>query len=645
MQIFLITNYFLQGMHEKEFVGLCRRQRYDEKDISRFKAALGLIRSRLVKEKRLGGDTFFDHNIRVAAILAENKSAPEIVLTGILHDTLKYGFAQKIKDEFGEDILHLIEGIGEIKTIKSKNKEMQAEALRKILLTTLKDVRVILVKLANKLDNLRSIGVLPEKEQRRIAEEVLEVYAPLAYRLGAEKVRVQLEDLAFRTINLRKYQEISNFLEESREDREKEIEKIIELVNRISVGKVDILKIKGRPKHVYSIYKKIIQRKVKLDEQYDLLGMRVIVPEIKDCYTLLALLHEKFTPVEGRLKDYIANPKSNYYRSLHTGVKLPNGKQLEIQIRTPEMDEFAEEGLAAHWRYKRVKSDQFFEKKVAWLRNVLDMRRESKDSSDFIEAAKVDVFGDKIYCYTPKGDVKELPVGATILDFAFLVHEEVGNHTVAARVNGKFVPLRHKLALGDVIEVITNKNQRPRRSWLKIVRSGRARQKIRKSLKTHEKLAPTYFRLPKPLIKEEQGVLVESSEFPKAVCVLAKCCLAIPGEGIVGIVTKRRVVSVHRKDCRSALRTTERWVPVNWKKKFNQKIRFYVQAKERSGLLADLLHTIAAAGFEVKGAKAKLIDIQHAECSFLVIPKDLEELKKLVEKVKKVKGVTRIFFD
>ncbi len=290
-----------------------------------------------------------------------------------------------------------------------------------------------------------------------------------------------------------------------------------------------------------------------------------------------------------------------------------------------------------------MRSDDFFEKKIAWLRGVLDLQ---KDNKELLETAKIDVFGDRIHCYTPKGDVKELPTGATILDFAYLVHEQVGNKSVGGRVNGKFVPLRHKLEKGDVVEIVTNKNQRPRRNWIKIVRSSRARQKIRKSLREHEKgMAPLHYRLLKPVVKEELGVLVESESFPNAVCNLAKCCHAIPGESIIGILTKRRVVSVHKEDCRAAVKEMERWIPVNWKDSFNQKIRFHVNAEERSGVLADLLHTIARAGFEVKEAKAKLIDLGNAQCSFLVIPRNLEGLKDMVKRVGNVKGVKRLYFE
>ena len=385
-------------------------------------------------------------------------------------------------------------------------------------------------------------------------------------------------------------------------------------------------------------------RGVKLDQQYDLLGIRIIVKSVKDCYTLLGLLHQHFQPIQGRLKDYIANPKSNFYQSLHTGVLLPGTKRLEIQIRTPEMDELAEEGIAAHWRYKGLKSDVLFERKMAWLKGVLDLQK-SGESKEFLETVKVDLFGDKIHCYTPKGDVKELPKDATLLDFAFSIHEDIGSHAVGGRVNGKFVPIKKKLEAGDIVEIITNKNQRPRRSWIKIVTSSKSRQRIRKALKQYESLPAFYYRRLKPVVKEELGLLVESEEFPNAMCILAKCCKPLPGSEIVGILTKKRIISSHSQTCRHVEKEQNRWVPVQWKNSFNQQIQFCVEAGERSGLLADLLHTIAQAGFEIKEAKAKLLDSYNAQCSFTVIPRDLEQLQEMVGRVKKVKGVKKMYFE
>ena len=627
-----------------DFLTLCKENNYKEEDIEKFEQAMIIARDQLSSKKRLTGDSYYDHNLHVASVLVENHSEPEVVTAGILARCLNSNKHKDIERIFGSSVLSLLEQAEEINDLKERNKQLSAQGLSKVIITTLKDIRVIIIKLANKLENMKSIHVFPPDEQIRIAQEVLDIYAPLAYRLGIEKIRVELEDLAFRVLEPEEYNKINKFLEESRQQREESVKEAIATIKEKCKDKVSINRIKGRPKHIRSINKKIDQKGIKLQELYDLLGIRVIVSEIKDCYSLLGLLHEEFEPIEGRLKDYIANPKPNFYRSIHTCVKLPNGKRAEIQIRTSEMDEFAEEGVAAHWRYKGAKSDSLFDKKIAWLKGVLELQK-SEEGKEYLDTIKVDLFGDKIYCYTPKGDVKELPVDSTILDFAYSVHEEIGNTCVGGRINGKFVAIKEKINSGDVVEIITNKKQRPRRSWIKIVTSAKSRQKIRKSLKQSESgLAAFHFRVVRPEKKEEQGVLVESEEFPKAVCTLAKCCKALPGEEIVGVATKRRVISVHRSNCKSALKTQDRWIVVKWKETYNQKIQFFVDAQERSGLLADLLHTIATAGFEVKEAKAKLLGSKEVQCSFLVIPKDLEEIKELIVRVKKVKGVMRIYF-
>ncbi len=623
-----------------EFSVAC--QDYSKADMDTFTQAYSFAEQELQDKKRISGEPFVLHAVRVATILAENKAAAEVIIAALLHGSLNQQNAGQIKSLFGAEVFALVQGVDEIKQLKSKNKQMGGEALRKILLMTLKDVRIILIKLAIKLDNLRTIEVLPAEEQKRIAMEILEMYAPLASRLGLENMKVQLEDLALKVLHPDKYAQIAKFLEQSGDEREKDIAGATNTIKKVLGNKVPLVKIKGRSKHIYSIYKKMTLRKVPLNEQYDLFGIRIIVPTVTDCYTVLGLLHENFEPAEGRLKDYIAHPKPNLYQSIHTGLRLGPGKIVEVQIRTPEMDEVAEEGIAAHWHYKGIKSEQNFEKKTAWLRSILDLEQEDKD---LLESLKVDIFGDSITCYTPKGQAKELPLKATVLDFAYAVHEEIGNQAVGASVNGKFVPLKHELKRGDVVSILTNKNQRPRRGWLKIVISGKSKQKIRKSLKEHEKLAVTHYRTLKPLVQKDQGILVESAEYPAAICVLAKCCLPLPGEEIVGLVTKRRVISAHKAECRAALKEEERWVQVNWKNEFNQKIRFFIRAEERRGLLADLLHTIVQAGFEVKEAKAKFIDLENAECSFVVIPRDLGHLQELVQRIKKVKGVKKIYFE
>lgn len=605
-----------------------------------FEKAASMAREYLQQKRRLAGDSYFDHALRVAKILLENKADAATVVAAIVQEIFTPEREELIQQTFDPEIVSLAKGVSEIKQIKSKSKQLEAEALRKVLFATTKDPRIIVIKLAKKLDNVRTMEHLPEAEQKRIAQEVLEFYAPLAYRLGMERIKNDLETGAFCVLQPQQHAEIQNFLQASQEEREKDIHQAIQKIQQVAAG-LPLLKITGRPKHVYSIYHKLTQRGVPWQEQFDLLGVRAIVANVTDCYALLGKLHEHFEPLPGKLKDYIAYPKPNLYQSIHTAVRLSSGKVVEVQIRTPEMDEFAEEGLAAHWKYKGVKSDELFEKKMAWLRGVLELQREDH----FLEVAKVDVFGDTIACYTPKGDVKELPQGGGLLDFAYQVHEEVGNHAIGGRVNGKFVPLRHKLVHGDVVEIVTNKLQRPRRSWLKFVTSAKTRQKIRKALKEFEDLPALFYHELKPVVTEDQSIMVESLPYPNATCILAKCCLPLPGQEIVGIVTKRRVVSVHQKECRSALKEEKRWVAVTWKQQFSQQISFCVEAGERSGILADLLHTIAQAGFSVKEAKAKMKGPGAVECAFHVIPRDLAGVQEMISRVQKVRGIQRIYFE
>jgi len=389
-------------MNEDSFLELCEENGFNQAALDRFEEALNLIKEHLNK-KRLSGDTFFEHNIRVGTILAELHTTPEVVEAGLLHHLHTYVSKEKIKQLFGDDVLALVLGEDEIDAIKAKNTQAEAETLRKILLTTIKDVRVIIIKLANKLDNLRTISALPPLEQERIAREVLEVYAPLAYRLGIEKIKNELEDLALKVLDPQEYNKVADFLAKNGTQKERDVSEAIRLIEEAAKTRVKIEEIKGRSKHIYSIYKKVHQKGKTLQELYDLVGIRVIVPEIKDCYTLLGILHENFEPLEGRLKDYIANPKPNLYRSIHTTIKITsgsNGNIVEVQIRTPEMDEFAEEGVAAHWKYKKISSEDSFEKKTAWLREILDLK-EDQATQELLETAKIDVFGDTIYCYTP----------------------------------------------------------------------------------------------------------------------------------------------------------------------------------------------------------------------------------------------------
>lgn len=618
---------------------------YSLKDQKLFEDAISFAKKVLSSKKRIAGDTLFDHNLRVAIHLQSIKAAPEVVAAGMVHATIRFVPEKELHDAFGplgKEILHLVQGVEDITVIKNKNLKLTAEALRKLLLATVKDVRVILVKLADKLDNLADVNVLPINDQKRICQEVLDMYAPLAYRLGVDKFKVLLEDRAFKILNLSEYNKVSFFLDHSKQDRDS---LIIELISEIKNGlnQIPIHSIKGRSKHIYSIHKKLVERGVPLEEQYDHQAIRIVVSSERDCYEVLGFLHEKYDSISGRLKDYIANQKPNGYQSIHTCI-LFKGKRVEVQIRTKQMDELAEEGLAAHWRYKGLKGENLFERRMGLFKGLLDLHKDSS-AREFLENINVDLFTDEIYVYTPKGDVKYFPEGAGVLDFAYSVHEHVGSKAIGARVNGQFVPLRTKLNKGDVVEIITAKNQVPGRGWLKWVKSPRAKQKIRKALKEHKGLPAMRYSTFKSASQTEYSTLVYSPKFEHAVCVIAKCCRPIPLMNIVGIVTKRRLISVHNESCRQALKLQDRWEEVKWKEQYNKPLQFFIEAKERSGLLADLLHTIANARFEVKEAKAKLINTGMSECSFVIVPQSLDNVVELIERVKKVEGIKRIFFD
>ncbi|MBT3298550.1 bifunctional (p)ppGpp synthetase/guanosine-3',5'-bis(diphosphate) 3'-pyrophosphohydrolase [archaeon] len=629
-------------MLEKTFLDKLESNSYSKKDLSKVKEAIEYSKQLLSSKKRLAGDSVFDHNLRMANLLIDNGADPEIIIAAIIYKIPDFVSEKEVQEKFGKEIINLIKSAKDITQLKTRNMKLNAENLRKVLLATVNDVRVILIKLVDKLDNQKDIHFLAKDEQKRISQEILDVYAPLASRLGAEKIKADLEDLAFKTINPKKYQEIVGFLERSREDRVDDVKQIIKQIK--SFKDVNIIKIKGRPKHIYSIYKKITKRGVKLNEQYDLLGIRAIVSNEKECYHLLGWLHEKFEPIDGKLKDYIANPKPNGYQSIHTSLIVDGKKKLEVQIRTPEMDENAEEGVAAHWGYKGQKADRQLDTKLAWVKNILELHKDSS-AREFIEDVKLDVFADQIYCYTPKGDIKYMPLGSTILDFAYMVHEQIGNHCVGARVNGNFASLRSELNKGDVVEILTSKKQIPRRNWIKFVKTSRAKSKVKKGIRLYQGLPAIRTYTLRKITKEEYDSLTYAPEYKNASCTLAKCCRPVPKENLAGIITKRRMISVHREDCDRIENEESRWIKVDWKETFNKKIKFYVVAKSRSGLLADLLHTIATVRFEVKEAKAKLVGNNSTECSFLIIPKEIDELEKLVVRLKKVEGVKKIFFE
>ncbi len=365
----------------------------------------------------------------------------------------------------------------------------------------------------------------------------------------------------------------------------------------------------------------------------------------EDCYNVLGILHEEYVPIPGRLKDYVNSPKPNGYQSIHTVLKIPySNEEIEVQIRTEKMDDFAEEGKAAHWSYKKTDGDSSFEKKVGWLRALMESQKNSSNK-EFMKDIKLDLFAGKIYCYTPKGDAKELPKGATLLDFAYYIHQGVGERAVGGRVDGKFVSLRETLKNGCVVEILTNKNQRPRRDWLKFVVSAKAKSSVRKGLKKYESIPVPKKRTIKAETEGDFDSLVESHEFPSGKFSFAKCCYPLPKDELLGIMKSHRKFLVHKSDCPRVANNLKNAVPVFWRNEFNRPLNFKILCEDRSGVLADLLNTISRIGFIVRSANAKLVGNEYVECDFVVIPKELEEVCLMVERVKKVRSVVQVFFE
>src|SRR5713101_7254017 len=458
-------------------------------------------------QKLASGESYLVHPLEVANILADMRLDAVSVSTGLLHDVVEDTLADTatIRDYFGDEVAHLVEGLTKIAHISSVSREeQQAENVRKMLLAMVDDVRVVLVKLADRLHNMRTLEYLPGEKRRRIAQETLDVYAPIAHRLGMARVRGELEDLAFKHLEPEEYQKLKELVESRRSRLEAFLEEVKQrILDMMGTSGIQIVYIEGRIKRLFSIYQKLRRQQINIDQVYDLVAMRIITESVKDCYAALGVIHTAWKPIPGRFKDWIAIPRENFYQSLHTSVVGEGGQSFEVQIRTREMQSIAEEGIAAHWKYKEGRRGTHTDEDEAfvWLKRLVEWQQEVKDSREFLDSLKLDLYPKEVYCFTPKGKVIELPRGATPVDFAFIIHTQVGLACTGAKVNSRIVPLKYQLRNGDVVEIMTSPSAHPSRDWMNFAKTSRARSKIRHHLAESERV--TAIELGKKLFEKE----------------------------------------------------------------------------------------------------------------------------------------------
>lgn len=675
---------------------------------------------------RLSGEEFIEHPVAVAKILSELESDAETLAAALLHDVVEDTGVklEEIRAEFGQEVAKLVDGVTKLSRIQFHSKmEEQVSNLRKMFLAMAEDWRVVVIRLADRLHNLRTLDALPVEKQRKTAEETLEIYAPLAHRLGIWRFKWELEDLAFRYLEPEEYYSLVERIAAKRSEREAQAAMVITRLKEALAEAGIACDVQGRAKNLYSIYKKMRTQGKDLSEIYDLLAVRVIVNTITDCYEVLGIVHTLWKPMPGRFKDYVAMPKPNGYQSLHTTVLGPLGEPFEIQIRTKEMDRTAEYGSAAHWKYKEGKTDKVFDQKMSWLRQLLDWQREMTDAGEFMEALRIDIFNDEVFVFTPKGDVINLPVGSTPLDFAYKIHTDVGHQCVGAKVNGKMVPLHYKLNTGDIVEILTSRHSAgPSRDWLEIVKTPQARSKIRaffkrqlreediargkaalekeiqklglkmsdleetgvvervlkkinypdlrnlyaaiayggispvhtasrlkdEALKVKPELLPQKEQAAKPVTRKlrgpEEAIVVKGMK--DFLVRLARCCNPVPGDPIIGYITRGRGVTVHRLNCPvlQGYKDKERFIEVSWERtvEASYPVGILIEGQDRPGLFADVTSVIAGLGANILNASARGRADGTAKISILFEIHDLDELKKVTADIRRIKGISKV---
>ena len=673
-------------------------------------------------QKRSSGEPYVMHCVEVARILAELHLDSVTVASGLIHDVVEDTpvTVADVEREFGAEMAQIVDGVTKIGTIAFQSREeRQVENYRKLLLSIAKDVRVILIKLADRLHNMRTLDWLPEEKRRRIAQETMDLYAPMAHRFGMARMRWELEDLAFKYLEPADYRALAKLVHAKRGYREGLIQQFAGPLERdLRAAGIKDVEVLGRPKHLWSIWKKMKQRDKPYEEIYDLMAVRVTVNSVPECYHALGVIHDAYTPLQERIKDYIAQPKSNGYQSLHTTVFGPGRQLYEVQIRTREMHQTAEYGIAAHWLYKEAKDPDQADHHVNWLRQILEFQLDAKNPAEFLEFLKLDLYQKEIFVLTPTGDVVELPDGATPLDFAFAVHTEVGLHTQGAKVNGRIAPLSRALKSSDTVEILTSPNARPSRDWLQHVRTGRARHKIRQWIRQEEQT--TSARLGREILDRElrrrnlpkadddalaaaakQLALTDATHLiaslgqgdvhvgqviktlhpeldapaeaapekasaferlvqrmrgaPKGVRIqgvdglmvrYSQCCQPVPGDAVVGYVTRGRGVSIHRADCPNVLSLSaepERRLDIDWQEVQGQiyVVRLAIEGTDRRGLYADIAEAVTSTGTNIKSVELRTGD-GGVSGTMLVEVENLSHLQKVIRTVRKVKGVTDV---
>ena len=716
------------------------RKYHPSSDLSDIERAYKIARDAHEGQKRKSGEPYIIHPLCVAIILAELELDKETIIAGLLHDVVEDTVmtSEDVTREFGAEVALLVDGVTKLTQLNYQHDkiEVQAENLRKMFLAMAKDIRVILIKLADRLHNMRTMQYQTPAKQIEKSRETMEIYAPIAHRLGISKIKVELDDLSMQYLMPDVYQDLVEKINLNKAGREAFIDSIIKEVGmHISNAGIEA-EINGRVKHFFSIYRKMVNQNKTLDQIYDIFAVRIIVDTVKDCYAALGVIHEMYKPIPGRFKDYIAMPKPNMYQSLHTTLIASNGQPFEIQIRTYEMHRTAEYGIAAHWKYKessdgKAPVGKSEEEKLNWLRQILEWQRDMSDNKEFMSLLKndLDLFADSVYCFTPQGDVKTLPSGSTPVDFAYSVHSAVGNKMVGARVNGKLVPIEYEIKNGDRIEIITSQNsQGPSRDWLKLVKSTQAKNKInqwfKKELKednilkgkemlaqyarakgfkitnytktqyleavlhkygfrdwdsvlaaighgglkegqVFNKLVEAYDKENKKNLTDEQ-VLEAASETQEKLHIaksksgivvkgihdvavrFSKCCNPIPGDEIVGFVTRGRGITIHRTDCVNVLNMSEtdrtRLIEAEWqqpdtkeKEKYMAEIQVY--ANNRTGLLVDLSKIFTERKIDLRSINSRTSKQEKATISMSFEIGSKEELRSLIEKIRQVESV------